>query len=404
PANDTCASAQVLPLNRTVSGSIALATNDYQLAAGSACFTGIGQTTSTAAGGDAVYSFTAPSAGNYSFRAWNAAGSLNLVLYLANSCPLATPGTPVTVTCTSASNRNTTTAGGAEEISCVPLTSGQQVFLFVDELAATAGSSFFVQVEPCTLETEPNDTPAQANAIACPIEGAISPAAEADFYSLGTPASGSRIFAMAEGNAGNSSDFDLRVTTATDTLEYDDANLDVVFGSLAPVIAGAPATGVATFLRVSHFSAATISEPYRLFSVVQPPIASATAESEPNGTTATANSAVNNYFSGTLSGPAPSTDVDFFAFSATAGDLIFIALDSDPLRDATPINAALALFDAAGTQIIAVNDGGSTSSTTTGAGSLTATTPNSPAEGIAYRVPTTGNYFVRVMIGTTSTG
>src|SRR5205085_7001299 len=27
-----------------------------------------------------------------------------------------------------------------------------------------------------------------------------------------------------------------------------------------------------------------------------------------------------------------------------------------------------------------------------------------PAEGIAYRVPTTGNYFVRVMIGTTSTG
>jgi hypothetical protein len=46
-----------------------------------------------------------------------------------------------------------------------------------------------------------------------------------------------------------------------------------------------------------------------------------------------------------------------------------------------------------------VNDGATTSSITTGAGSLTATTPNSVGEGLVWRVQTTGTYFVRVRTG-----
>ncbi|PYT08528.1 MAG: hypothetical protein DMF49_04825, partial [Acidobacteria bacterium] len=69
PANDQCAAATPLALNVPVTGTINPVTaNDYQLS-GSACFTGVGQTPSTASGRDVVYSFTPSSTGNYSFRA-----------------------------------------------------------------------------------------------------------------------------------------------------------------------------------------------------------------------------------------------------------------------------------------------------------------------------------------------
>jgi hypothetical protein len=401
PANNTCAAATPLTLNTPLSGTTAFAANDYQLS-GAACFTGVGQTASTAAGVEVVYSFTAPSAGSYSFKVTNYSIANNLVLYAAISCPAATPGTPVTVgTCLAASNRNA--SGSSEEIACLSLSAGQQIFLFVDEDVLTTGSPFTIEATQCTAETEANNTPATANTFSCAVQGSINPAADVDFFSIGTPATGSRVFALLDGVSGNSTDFDMRVTTATDTLEYDDVNNDTAFGSLAPNIAGTPLTGVASFLRVNHNSAGAVAEPYHLYAVVQPPIASATAETEPNNTTGQANSAGNNYFSGSLSGAAPSADIDIFSFTATAGDLIMLNLDGDPTRNNTPINGALALLNSAGTMLVLVNDAGSTSSTTTGAGSLTATTPNSPAEGLVFRATTTGTYYARVSIGTSST-
>jgi hypothetical protein len=402
PANDTCASAAPLSVNTPVSGTTAFAVNDYQLS-GAACFTGIGQTASTATGADVVYSFTASSAGSYSFKVTNYSTANNLVLYAASSCPAATPGVPVTVgTCLAAANRNS--SASSEEIACLALTAGQQIFLFVDEDSLTTGSPFTIEATQCTAETEANNTPATANALSCGVQGSINPAADVDFFSLGTPATGSRVFALLDGVSSNTTDYDMRVTTATDTLEYDDLNNDIAFGSLASNVAGTPLTGVASFLRVNHNSAAAVAEPYRLYAVVQPPIASATAETEPNNTTGQANTAGNNYFSGSLSAPAASTDVDIFSFTATAGDLIMLNLDGDPLRNNTPIDGALALLDSAGTVLVSVNDGGSASSTTTGAGSLTATTPFSPAEGLTFRATTTGTYYARVSIGTSSTG
>ncbi|MEN3333051.1 MAG: hypothetical protein V7641_2416, partial [Blastocatellia bacterium] len=423
PVNDTCAGALALALDTPVNGTTAVAADDYELS-GAGCFTGIGQVASTATGNDVVYSFTAPAAGSYSFKVTNFDSLSRLVLYTASTCPAATPGTPVTVaTCLSAANRNL--SGSSEEVMCQALSAGQQIFIFVDQNTIDSGSPFTIEVNLCTREVEPNDTPATASTPVCGIEGTISPATEADFYSLGTPAAGARAFAMIDGVAGNSNDFDLRLTTTTDTLEYDDKNNDVAFGSLGPNLAGTPTTGVPSFLRVSTFSngttAAVAAEPYRLYYVVQPAgvnancnSCSATNETEPNDTTAQANSAANSFYFGTLSGAAPSTDVDVYSFTANAGELLFLSLDGDPKRDNTPINGALDLLDSGGSVLIAVNDSDSLSclgdpcSGTTYPScthpSLTCYSPQFPGEGLLWRVKTTGTYYARVHTGTSNTG
>lgn len=409
PINDTCSSPTVLSLNTPVDGSTFAAANDYQLS-GAACFTGVGQTSSTATGRDVVYSFTAPLAGNYSFRVTKYNSANDLVLYVASTCPAGAP--PVTVgTCLGASNRRSDST--SEEVMCLPLTASQQVFAFVDENTGN-GSTFTIEVTPCTRDIEPNGTPATANTPVFGIEGSLATAGDSDMFSLGTLPANTRVFAMVDGvsadNLINSGDFDLRVTTTTDTLEYDDSNNDPQFGGLSPNIAGTRATGVATFLRISQFSNLAI-EPYRLYYNTQPPGAnalpgcaaittSATAETEPNNTIAQANVAGNKYFSGSLPGPAPSTDVDVFSFTANTSDIIFLSLDGDPCRDGTPVNAKLELLDSAGSVLVLVNDTSSSSSTTSGAGSLTATTPFSPAEGLVFRARTTGTYYARVSIGT----
>lgn len=397
-ANDTCAGVIPLSLNTplngtTTSGLTPAATNDYVLS-GAACFTGIGQTASTADGIDVVYSFTAPTAGTYSFRAFDYNTSFsNLVLYVASSCPAAT-GSPVTVgTCLGASNRSPD--GEAEEVMCLSMAMGQQVFIYVDEAAATLGSTFKIEATRCTRETEPNDTPATANTLAFGIEGSIGTGTDADFYQLGTPVTGSRVFALVNGAAGGTRDFDLRVTTATDTLEFDDNNDDIPFGDVSPNVAGTPLTGTPSFLRV-NVNPVLASEPYRLYAVVQPAIGSATVEVEPNDTRPQANFAANLYFRGSLAGPTPSTDVDVFIFNAAAGDLVFASLDGDPLRDNTPLDARVALLDGAGSVLMEVNDGGQTSNTASGVGSLTAITPTSPGEALVYRITQTGAYYVRV--------
>ena len=404
--NDTCAGAIPLSLNTavdaaTMSGIAPIAVNDYNLS-GAGCFTGIGQMPSTADGIDVVYSFTAPTAGNYSFRVYNYSNPVsNLVLYVASTCPAATPGTPVTVsTCLGASRRSVD--GLAEEVMCLPLSLSQQVFIFVDENAPTLGSTYTIEVTRCTRETEPNDTPGTASTLAFGVEGTSSSTSDGDFYSLGTATAGSRLFALVDGVAANTTDFELRVTTATDTLEYDDDDSDDPFGNLSPNVAGTPLTGVLSFLRVSinPIQGIPASEPYRLYAVVQPPIASATSETEPNDTIGQASTGANLYFTGSLAGPAPSTDVDVFSFTANAGDLVYIGLDGDPLRNNTPLDARLELLSSAGSVLVAVDDSHSVSDTTPSPGTLIGTKPFSPAEGIVYRMRSGGTYYARVSVAT----
>ena len=397
PAHDTCGTAASLAIDAPVAGSSASAANDYQLPAGSSCFSGIGQTTSMAVGGDVVYRFAAPAAGKYSFRASGIPSTRNAVLYVTTDCPSGAPPL-LPAGCLGAANRSAT--GPAEEVRCLALASGQTVYLYVDENATTAGGAFTLEASACSEEAEPNDA-AAPGAFACGIEGAIGVAADVDYFSLGVPETGARLFALADGAAANSTDFDLRLTTATDTLEYDDQNNDPLFGAAAPNLAGTPLGGAASFLRVSHYSPAGYAEPYRLYAAVQGPAAAATAEAEPNDTPATATGAANRYYAGALSG---TTDVDHFAFPAAAGDLVLIGLDLDPLRNNTPFNGTLALLDPAGATLVQVNDPGATSSIVPGTGSPGASTPYSPGEGIVHRVRTPGTYYAKVAPSGTSIG
>lgn len=390
PENDTCGAAPPLVLDSPVSGTTANAGNDYQLAAGSACFTGIGQTPSTAPGGDVAYAFTAPKGGRYSFRVSGYEAVRNAVLYLSSDCP-AGPAPATVSSCLGAANRNAGYPG--EEVFCLPLADGQGVNVFVDENSATTGSPFTIEVNECREEPAANDLPGAAGGWVCGAEGSIDPAGDVDFYTVGTPPGGSRLFAMVDGVAANSTDFDLRATTDADTLEYDDLNNDTPFGNVSPNVAGTPLPAASSYLRVSHYSTGSQAEPYRLYAAVQPPPQAATPEIEPNDTPANATAGPNLYYAGALSGP---TDADLFLFTAAAGDLIHLGLDLDPTRDNTPFNGTLALLNAAGTTLLAVNDGGSTSWTAPGTSSLSATTPGSPGEGIVYRARAAGTHFAKV--------
>ena len=228
---------------------------------------------------------------------------------------------------------------------------------------------------------------------------------DVDYVALGSPVADARVFALADGAAAGSTDFDMRATTAGATLEYDDLNADTPFGGLSPVIAGTRTTGVATYLRLNHYAPDVSSEPYHLYAVVQCPSATATPESEPNDAPAQANAAGNDYFLGSLAGPAPSTDVDLYRFDAAAGTIVFLGLDNDPEFDGTCTDTRLELRDGADFALLAVNDAGAVSNDRAPApGTQTSTVPVACAESLAYRVAESGSYIVRVGVGTSAAG
>lgn len=368
------------------------------------CFLGMGHSTNAtnnaSIGRDVVFGFTPGSTGPYNVRLTGPSVALNSVLYLTDSCTAAMtpPQIYAPPQCLAAANRGSSATTGNEELFCVPMTASVPYFVWADETAlSTAGANYELEVTACTLEIEPNDAVATAGALACPVSGRLTPAGEADFFSLGSNPTGSRVFALIDaptsGSAGGSSnDFDLRITSATDTLEYDDANADTPFGGLSAAIAGTPLPNGPAFARVSHFSG-TALEPYRLYTTVQ--TGTATAEVEPNETIAAASGGTSNYFSGDVTS---TTDVDFFAFEARAGDQLFLALDSAPARTGSTAssNHTLQLFNAAGVLLVGVNDSGTTVNNTVVTGSLTSTTPALPAEALVYRVRANGTYYARV--------
>jgi hypothetical protein len=213
-------------------------------------------------GRDVVYSFTPPATGDYSLRVTDLINTnSDLILYVMTTCP-----GPSTITCNNSSGpaivaANRSFGTTAEEVMCVPLAGGQTYYLVVDEQQQSDGSAFTVEVNQCQREVEPND---QAATAGLGTEGSISSGSDVDYYLLGAPAAGARVFALLDGIAANSTDFDMRVTTSTETLEYDDRETDSQFGSQAAVIAGTALTGVDSYLRINHKSGTLASEPYRL--------------------------------------------------------------------------------------------------------------------------------------------
>ena len=399
PPNNTCGTAARIALGTIVTGTTRLAGDDYRLS-GTACFTtngAIGNNPSEAAGRDVVYAFTAPHAGLYSFRLVPLDPDADLVLYTSDSCPLG-PTPAVLTHCLQAANRNGAgSSSGAEEVLCQPMSSGERTFVYVDaEKPDYPGGSFTLEAMRCVREIENNDKPSLAAPLACPVEGSIGSRGDVDFFSLGTPEPLARVFALLDGAGASSSDFDLRVTTATDTLEYDDGNNGVQFGDLSANVAGTrvPAAPGPVYLRVNLRSDSTMAEPYRLYAVVQPPDASATPEQEPNDTIAQANMLGGDYRRGTL---ASLSDVDLFGFCAAAGEMIVLGLDEDPGYNGSPIGASLALLDSAGTNLLSVDNGAHEASTRAPVtGKLDAESPVAPGQALAYRARETGLYYSMV--------
>src|SRR6185503_12767089 len=96
---------------------------------------------------------------------------------------------------------NRSSASSAEEVVCVSLAANQRVFIFVDEHGFTTGSSFTLQVSPCSREREPNNSWSSASFLACGVTGSIESANDADYYHLGAPVPGSRAFLLVDGEA-----------------------------------------------------------------------------------------------------------------------------------------------------------------------------------------------------------
>lgn len=397
---DSCAATiPELPMNTTVAVStIEGEANDSQITA--ACYAGIGQLTqSEGPRRDRVHRFTSPSAGAYSFRTGGSGRGFDTVMYLTDSCVTASspPHVYSGPQCLAAANRFAGTTSAQEELSCVTLTAGQQVYVWVDEgleqTVPLAGGTVSLEVTNCQLEVEANETPATASPLSCNLTGSIQVAGDVDFFALGTPATGTRVFAMAETSTATSASAQLqmRVTTSTDTVEFDTADLDALFGGTSPGIAGTPLTNVPHFLRVSHDNAANVLQPYHLYAVLQPGVA--TLEVEPNDTPNTASVGATNYFSGTSTAPS---DTDFFAFEARAGDVVYLALDSVPSRSSgATANHSLALWNAAG-QLVFVNDNNTIVNVSASDGTLTSLLPAVPSEHLLYRVPENGTYWARV--------
>lgn len=397
PPNDTCANAIPVSLNIPVAGTTVGALDNYQLANTNG-FGGINQTPSIASGRDVVYSFTAPEAGDYSFRVTGYNVQQDLVLYVAATCP---PGNGSLANVLGAANRSQ--VNSSEEVLCLPLSAGQRVSVFVDDnTAANAGSDFILEVVRCVREREPNDSPVDAAPLACGVEGSTFPLGDRDFFALGNYPAGWRAFALVDGEAGGNADLDLRLTTYSDTVEFDDHDNDAPFGGASPNLSGTPLTGATSFLFVNHHLGQE-SEPYRLYAVVQPPAGSASPEIEPNDSTDEANSAEPNYFRGTLDGAA---DADVFAFGVAEGDLVFLGLDCDPHRTNAPINAQLELLDASGVLLVGIDDGDFSSSggTNVSTGTLMGFTPSSPGEALVYRSPVEGTLFARVSVSPGAVG
>ena len=399
---DTCDLAVPLDLNVPASGTNLNTGNDYELAAGSACFPAPLAPT-TGPGSDVVYSFTAPAAGDYAFRLNNRASVfVDYVLYLSSTCPPPSKEGPVVVDCFAAS-RTGQFAGG--EISCVSLAAGQQVFFFVDSPATTGifrSGNFSVVVELCeATESEANDTPATADPPGCGVIGSLGPTiADRDFYAFGTPSSDVRLYALVDASTSvQENDFDLRVNTATHTLEYDNRDNAVgPNGGVAPNVAGTRiAGGTSTFLQVDIRQAqgggTTVDPggPYRLYAVAQDH-ADSVAEAEPNDTINHSNAAASNYFTGQLG----VSDADHFVFQANAGDVLFLSMDGSPDRGTTGIFAEMQLLSETGARLALTRSGSDPIFVFPPLNSLFAFGPNWRSAAMVVRAPYTGFYVARL--------
>jgi hypothetical protein len=204
-------------------------------------------------------------------------------------------------------------------------------------------SLVLAHVEPIK-ESEPNNTPATATRLTTTTTcfaalGAISPGGDLDYFSFTAPP-GSRLWALVDTGASNASRDSILTLFAPDgttQIEQDDnggvgTSCDMTVETRASsAIAGQILTAGGTyFLRVQGSDPSWVITPYKFFIVVA--TSAATAEAEPNDTSATATPIVTSDSPiGVRRGSIRVGDVDFYSVVATTvGSALHVSVESDP--------------------------------------------------------------------------
>ena len=202
-------------------------------------------------------------------------------------------------------------------------------------------------------EVEPNDTTATAQDLPDPVtrvraqifrEPFVAGDIDVDIYKFTAPA-GARVYAalmtsFSSGTTDSALDIiDVDGTTVLET-DLDDGSFS---GSASNVGGTLLATGGTYFVRVRNQTAPTGMSgriaPYDLY--VRVLTGAPAAEVEPNNSSATATPLpASGWASGTVD---PAADIDWFSFTANAGDTIIAIVDADPERDTPDWNPRLGL-------------------------------------------------------------
>ncbi len=344
---DDCASIEIMPsgsLPYAVLNNIDGALND---------FTFIDQTSgrcataraTTATGIDHVFLFSPPADGDYAFEL--VSEGFSGVLYIDDSCPFPGDG------CLGASY-NAGSGGGKHDLVVVTLEAGKDYWVVVDENNGASVTGTYALIVDTAYgyeisEIEPNDTPATATPITTPLNGGqLQGPEDEDYYAI-TGLEGDRIYAWANNGGSSNTTIDVDMwfyaVDGTTLIEFDKEDghglgagdlyddLEYIYATSSPVLAGSRMTADGThYLRVARAGTTRdVVHRYLLHVGVQPASRPAAPECEPNDSIDSADRSGKLYYAGTI---LTDGDKDFYAFDATAGDRIFIALDGDPERDA----------------------------------------------------------------------
>ena len=245
-------------------------------------------------------------------------------------------------------------------------------------------------------ESEPNGTVALADTLPYPcyaLTGGSFAVGDLDYVSM-NPASTTRLWVLVDTGAPpvqtNSMDslVELYEADGTTLIELDDDDGSgnggdgTVETGLASIIAGArvSVTGPA-YLRVRHFNNSAVLDAYHLLvaftldSFDRP-------EVEPNDDPASARGIWRRQ-SAIEADLSPAGEVDFHAFEGRAGEIVFVAADGDPERDATNTNVNFQIVAPDGVTVLVTAESGAGSGGPAG-------------EGVRLTLAASGTHYVRV--------
>lgn len=333
----------------------------------------------------------------------------NGYVYVADSCPPFFP-----LGCLGAASHTSSTSRQSETV-VVTLDYDTTYYIYVDAATFSLPDAKYMLVVDRAdawdfTEVEDNDTPATASPLGAGVDGGqIVGPGDIDYWSFSAPA-GAKLYAFVDNGNAMLSGIDTTLTAlapnAATVLEFDNDDGEGAASPLASwayrssafsaALAGTPLSeGGTYYLAVESTPTDTIAR-YRLHAAYEPPGRLPALECEGNDTPGLADRSGKDYFIGAI---ATQGDIDNYAFEASAGERIMIALDGDPERNSGGLDSnspyaldgALRLLDPDGDELISDLDDPST--VTAGE------EPDYPAEIMVFVAPVSGTYTVQVSGG-----